>query len=152
VPIEHDRVTLTKILSIGLLIGFLLNLLGWLGNNILLQEMWQEVGETLSPVKWRDSLWHDIFSLAPDFLYGIAIAWLCVKLRTSYKTIFSASLAAGIYVSLVGGVTTYFAIANSGFIRWDLAVSSFVLVIATTLPLAILAGYLLMRGNHERNT
>jgi len=149
---EWGREMLRKVVLIGLLIGFLLNLFGWLGNNILLREMWQEVGETLPPVEWRNSIWRDIFSLAPDFLYGIAIAWLCVKLHTNYKTILSASLMAGLYVSLIGGVTTYFAIANSGFIPWKLAISSFVLVFATKLPLAVLAGYFLTRDNRVRNT
>jgi hypothetical protein len=46
-------------------------------------------------------------------------------------------------VSLVGGVTTYFAVANSGFVTWPLAFASFVLVLATKLPLAYLAGRLL---------
>lgn len=71
-PADHARVVAIKILAIGLLIGFLLNLLGWLGNNFLLHQMWQEVGETLSPVKWRSSIWRDVFSLAPDFF-----VWNC---------------------------------------------------------------------------
>lgn len=91
------------------------------------------------------------FLLHQIFLYGIAIAWLCVKLRTRDRTIISASLSAGVFVSLLGGVTTYFAIANSAFIPWKLAISSFGLVFATKLPLAVLAGYLLARGNHERS-
>ena len=132
-----------RIVTVGLLVGFLLNLLGWLGNNFLLTSFWQEVGETLAPVVWRNSIWRDIFSLAPDFLYGIAIAWLCARLRSSYRSFWSASLMSGVFVSVVGGITTYFAIANSGFIPWKLAFLSFLLVVATKLPLAIMAGYML---------
>lgn len=51
--------------------------------------------------------------------------------------------AAGLFVAAMGGLTTYFAIANSGFIPWPLALASFALVLATKLPLALLAGRLL---------
>ncbi len=138
-----NKVKASRILLVGLLIGFLLNLTGWLGNNILLKDMWVEVGEGLPVVAWRNNIWSDIFSLAPDFLYGLAIAWLCAFLQTGTYSTISNSLRVGIYVSLVGGITTYFAIANSGFIPWKLALASFLLVIITKLPLAILAGKML---------
>lgn len=80
----------------------------------------------------------------PDFLYGIAIAWLLAKLASCNDSIPITALQTGFFVSLVGGVTTYFAIANSGFIPWNLALASFVLVFATKLPLSFLAAYLLL--------
>ena len=134
-----------RICRVGLLVGFLLNLTGWLGNNFLLGSLWSTVGESLAQAPWRDSIWRDVFSFAPDFLYGLAIAWLFVALRDRYSTVLAASLRAGLFVSLVGGVTTYFAIANSGFVPWRLALASFLLVLATKLPLAVLAGRMLER-------
>jgi hypothetical protein len=131
------------VLAVGLLIGFLLNLTGWIGNNFLLGGLWGDVGASLSSVPWRDSIWRDVFSFAPDYLYGVAIAWLCVAIRPRYARAVAASLTAGLFVSLVGGITTYFAIANSGFIPWRLALLSFLLVLATKLPFAVLAGRLL---------
>ncbi len=143
----NDKVSTLKILLVGLLVGFLLNVTGWLGNNILLKDLWVQVGEVLPKVAWREKIWSDIFSLAPDFLYGFAIAWLCTALKTdSYSTILN-SIRVGIFVSLVGGITTYFAIANSGFIPWKLALASFFLVVITKLPLAILAGRMLKTTN-----
>jgi hypothetical protein len=143
----NDKVSTLKIMLVGLLVGFLLNVTGWLGNNILLKDLWVEVGEVLPKVAWRENILSDIFSLAPDFLYGFAIAWLCTTLKTdSYSTILN-SIRVGIFVSLVGGITTYFAIANSGFIPWKLALASFFLVVITKLPLAILAGRMLKTTN-----
>ncbi len=138
-----SKVSLKRLTLVGLLVGLLLNLTGWVGNNLILRGLWRDVGAVAPPVAWRDTLWSDVFSLAPDFLYGLAIAWLCVMLRARFSTALSASLRAGLFVSLVGGITTYFAIANSGFIPWKLALASFVLVLATKLPLAVLAGRLL---------
>ena len=139
-----------RILAIGLLIGFLLNLTGWLGNNFLLRDMWKEIGTAVSSIAWRDSIWRDVLSFVPDFVYGIAICWLYVKLRPNYVNALSASLRAGLFVAIVGGITTYFAIANSGFIPWRLTLASFVLVFVTKLPLAVFAGHLIDSGRQSR--
>ncbi len=136
---------LTRIIWIGLFVGFLLNLTGWLGNNLLLGSFWATVNVPDYSAAWRSTLWREIFSLLPDFLYGLAIVWLCARLRPAYSTMAAATLRAGICVSLVGGITTYFAIANSGFILWPLAFYSFALVLATKIPLAYFAGRLLER-------
>lgn len=139
-----------RILAIGLLIGLLLNLTGWLGNNFLLRDMWKEIGTAVSSVAWRASIWRDVLSFVPDFVYGIAICWLYVKLRPNYVNALSASLRAGLFVAIVGGITTYFAIANSGFIPWRLTLASFVLVFVTKLPLAVIAGHLIDSGRQSK--
>lgn len=135
--------SLIRIIRVGLLVGFLLNLFGWLGNNLLLAALWDSVSVPDYSAAWRSTLWRELFSLLPDFLYGMAIAWLCVRLRPAYGNNYVTALRAGIAVSLVGGITTYFAIANSGFIVWPLALASFVLVVLTKIPLALLAARLL---------
>lgn len=134
------RYNLSRLLWVGLLVGFLLNLTGWLGNNFLLDGMWSTVAVPDYSAAWRSTLWREIFSLFPDFLYGLVIAWLCARLRPAYDSMNAAALRAGIAVSLAGGITTYFAIANSGFISWRLALASFVLVLITKIPLSLLAG------------
>ena len=134
----------SKVLWTGLLIGFLLNLTGWLGNNLLLDDLWDEVGNQF-PSPWRKNIWSDIFSLIPDFVYGIAISWLCNYINVHTSPSPKNWLKVGIFISVVGGITTYFAIANSGFIPWKLAIASFILVISTKIPLAILAGKLLTK-------
>ena len=136
--------TRTFILT-SLLIGFLLNLTGWLGNNLLLGNLWQEVGITLQKSAWRASIWRDVFSFLPDFIYGFAIVWLIIQLNEHFKNRTMNALKAGWWISLVGGLTTYFAVANTGFIPWKLAFASFALVLATKIPLALFASKLLDR-------
>jgi hypothetical protein len=118
---------------------------GW-GNNLLLGNMWATVTVPDYSAPWRGTLWREVFSLLPDFLYGLVIAWLCARLRPAYDSMNAAALRAGIAVSLTGGITTYFAIANSGFILWKLALVSFILVLATKIPLALLAGKLIEKS------
>jgi len=134
-----------RIAGVGLLVGLALNVTGWLGNNVLLRSLWATVVVADAGAEWRASLWRDVFSLVPDFVYGIAIAWLCWALRPGARSMVSASMGAGLLVSIVGGITTYFAVANSGFIPWRLAVASFALVLATKIPFALMAGWMLER-------
>ena len=140
-PPSHAR-----LLGVGLLVGFLLNLTGWLGNNFLLGSSWASVGSSTTLTPWAASLWSDAFSMVPDYVYGVAIVWVYSLLRRNSVGATSAALQSGIFVSILGGIVTYFAIANSGFIPWTLAVSSFALVLATKLPLAFL-GARLLDGN-----
>ncbi len=134
-----------RIWTVGLLTGVLLNVTGWVGNNFVLGGLWRDVGTPLSSVPWRQSVGRDVLSFVPDFIYGVAIVWLIVAIRPRSHDYRSAAWRAGLFVAIVGGITTYFAIANSGFIPWRLAVASFVLVLGTKLPLAVLAGRLLER-------
>ena len=139
------NITVSRITLISLLTGFLLNLTGWLGNNFILGNLWQEVNISVMDSTWRNSIWRDIFSFITDFVYGFAIVWLIVLLNAHSGKKISNSIKAGLCVSLVGGITTYFAIANSGFISWKLAMASFLLIIVTNVAFAILAGKLLYK-------
>jgi hypothetical protein len=134
---------------VGLVVGFLLNLTGWLGNYFLLGGMWDQVVVPGDGSTWRASIWRDVFSFIPDYVYGLGIAWLIPRIRPSFDSYLAASLAAGLFVALMGGITAYFAIANSGFIVWRLALASFLLVLGTKLPLAVLAGRMLERDARQ---
>jgi len=135
-----------RILWVGFVTGFLLNLTGWLGNNFILDGLWAGLVVSDAGAVWRASIWRDVFSFVPDYVYGIGIAWLIARLRPSFPFWPTASITAGLFVALVGGITSYFAIANSGFIGWRLGIPSIVLVLVTKLPLALLAGWMLERS------
>lgn len=138
--IQHDR---ARVVIVGLFVGLALNLTGWLGNNLLLGSLWASVEVMPGGAAWRATLWSDVFSLAPDMVYGLAIAWLCVALRPSFEHWVSSSLSSGVLVAVIGGITTYFAVANAGFVPWSLALASFALVLVTKIPLALAAGWIL---------
>lgn len=138
-----DAALRRRVIAVGLLVGFLLNLTGWLGNNFMLGGLWQDLQMTDAYRPWRDSPWRDLLSLLPDFIYGWGIAWLCAAMRPTFRSWVTCALASGAFVALMGGVTTYFAIANSALVPWRLAFASFALVILTKMPFALLAGRLL---------
>ena len=123
-----------RILWAGLLVGFVLNLLGWLGNVFLLGPMWQEAFTGVGTTAWRDSPWRDVISLAPDFIYGIAICWLYSALAERYGTSFATALRASALVFVVGAFTTYLGIANSGLLPWGLAAATTLLAFVVFIP------------------
>lgn len=133
----------TRTIWVGVVLGFLLNLSGWLGNNFLLDSLWDGLVVTDTGAAWRASIWRHVFSFVPDYVYGVGIAWLIPRLRPEAPSWVGASLTAGLFVAVIGGLTTYFAIANSGFIGWRLALASFALVLATKLPLSVAGGWML---------
>jgi len=61
-----------RVLRAGLLVGLLLNALGWLGNVFLLGPLWRSAFTEIAATPWRESPWRDVISLAPDFVYSIA--------------------------------------------------------------------------------
>jgi hypothetical protein len=124
-------------------LGFLLNVSGWVGNNFVLDGLWDDLVVSGEGSTWRASTWRHVFSFVPDYVYGLGIAWLIPRIRPASSSWISASLAAGLFVAVIGGLTTYFAIANSGFIDWRLAHASFALVLASKLPLSLAAGWTL---------
>ena len=129
-----------KIFWIGLCIGFLLNFTGWLGNNFMLKSLWREVTVSVANPGWRETVWRHVFSFVPDFVYGFAMVWLITVLNKLSQDWLRNALTAGLVISILGGLTTYFAIANSGFIPWELAMASFALVLVTKLFDALIAG------------
>lgn len=139
------KVSSTRFVIVSIITGFLLNFTGWLGNNFLLGTWWEAVGNSAFNIEWRQTIWRHGFSMLPDYIYGFAIVYLIILMnnKAGIKTL--NSIKSGLFVSLVGGITTYFAIANSGFIPWKLALASFALVLVTKVPLAILAGKLLYK-------
>ena len=86
-----------RILGVGLLIGFLLNVTGWLGNNLLLGDLWASVEFAEGLVAWRASPWRDVFSFVPDFVYGLGIAWLVVAFRPKGWSWRTTGLIAGLW-------------------------------------------------------
>lgn len=135
-----------RILWAGLLVGFVLNLLGWLGNVFLLGPMWQEAFTGVATTAWRDSPWRDVISLVPDFIYGIAICSLYPALAVRYGATFATALRASALVFAVGAFTTYLGIANSGLLPWSLAAATTLLAFVVFMPGAWLVDRL-MRGH-----
>jgi len=51
-----------RILRAGMLVGLLLNAIGWLGNVLLLGPLWRSAFTEIAATPWRESPWRDVIS------------------------------------------------------------------------------------------
>ena len=126
--------SISKVLWVGLALGFVLNLFGWLGNVFVLGPMWNEAFAGVPTTPWRETPWRDLVSFLPDFIYGVAVSWLYVRLARSDGPSFATAVRACMLVFVVGALTTYLGMANSGLLPWRLSVATTILALATFIP------------------
>ena len=125
---------LRRALRVGLVLGLYYNILGWLGNVFLLGPLWQDAIARLPSTPWRDSPWRDAISLVPDFVYGIAVSFGYITLAHIYGATIGAALRATLFVFIVGALTTYLGIANSGLLPWTISTATTTLALVVFLP------------------
>lgn len=131
-----------SILIWTLIYGVIWNVLGWAGNNFLLEVGWDAVGAQLSPdfaPPWSP-LTHELLSFVSDFVYAFAFVWLFA--HAARKSVAHA-LALVFVLWLSGAAMTYLAIVNAGFLPLEIAVQTGILalviflVTAPILPMAL---------------
>jgi len=86
-------------------------------------------------VPLRNRTWiNELLSLVPDFIYGIAIAWLYVELARSRGPGLGTAIIAALVVWAVTVVPTYLGIANSGLLPVGLAAATTVVGVVSAIP------------------
>ncbi|MBX3703066.1 MAG: hypothetical protein KF822_04780 [Steroidobacteraceae bacterium] len=136
--------TRARILPWTLAFGLLWNVLGWLGNNLLLGEAWDAVAAQLAPsfaAPWG-GLVRELASLASDFVYAFAFVWLFARMRTQTG---GSAIALVLVIWLAGAATTYLAIVNSGFLPLSIAVKTGTLALVIFVATAPLLPWALRR-------
>lgn len=124
--------------------GLLWNILGWLGNNLLLGDAWDAVGARLAPdfaAPWS-GLARELVTIASDFIYAFAFVWLFARVQD--RTTRSA-IGLVLVIWLAGAATTYLAIVNSGFLPLSIAVQTGMLALAIFVATAPLLPWALRR-------
>jgi hypothetical protein len=112
-----------------------MNLVGWVGNQLVLGPLWKDAIRTVVPL--RERTWvNEAVSLVPDFVYGVAIAWLYIELARTRGRSFGTALTAAVVVWAVSVVPTYLGIANSALLPAGLAAATTVVGIVSAVPTA----------------
>ena len=130
----------SRVLSTGLLAGLLMNSFGWLGNQLWLGQEWDAAiaGSAFAATRQR-TLWNEVGSLAPDFVYGIALAWLCWVCAKALGTARSTSYSAAGALWLVAIATPLLGTANASFVPWRVTLLTLALALAIMVPVTELA-------------
>jgi hypothetical protein len=126
-----------RILSTGLLAGLLMNIFGWLGNQLWLGREWDAAiaGSVFAAARQR-TLWNELGSLAPDFVYGIALAWLCWICAKALGGSRTVSYGAAGMLWLVAIATPLLGTANASLVPWRVTALTLVLALAIMFPTA----------------
>lgn len=124
-----------RVLSTGLLAGLLMNIFGWLGNQLWLGREWDAAiaGSAFAATRER-TLWNELGSLAPDFVYGIALAWLCVLCAKALGDSRAIAYRAAGLLWLVAIATPLLGTANASLVPWRVTLLTLVLALVIMLP------------------
>lgn len=121
--------------------GVLWNLLGWLGNNLVLGSAWDSVNAQLVPnfAPPYSGLTREAMTLVPDFIYAFGFVWMFTQMRT--QTVASSIALAFVLELFV--LVVYLAMVTSGFLPWAVAAQTsllaLVIFVVTAPVLPILA-------------
>ena len=128
--------SLKRIWGAGVVLGFLLNLLGWLGNAFLLRGMWKAALQQVSLVElpWRQTVWKELISLLPDFVYGVVLVWLYVRLSSAYGPGIGTAIRCVGVVFVMGVFIPYLGVANSGLLPWTISMATTGWALLTFVP------------------
>lgn len=131
-----------RLLGLSLAFGVVFNLLGWLGNNLLLGEDWDAANAAVKSgfaAPWPN-LVRELATLVSDFVYAFAFVWLFLNARRQ-TVVFAVLLAIVLWAS--GVALLYIVLVNGGFLPAGVAVKTsllaLVIFVAAAPVLAALA-------------
>lgn len=124
-----------SILFWSIVLGVIFNLLGWVGNNFVLGDLWDQAGAQISHAfapPWPP-LVKEAVTLASDFVYSFALVWIYANARRR-TALFALKLA--FIVWLAGAAIVYLTLVNSGFLPFEIAAKSSILALIIFLATA----------------
>jgi len=124
-----------RVFSTGLQAGLLMNIFGWLGNQLWLGREWDAAvaGSAFAASRQR-TLWNEVGSLAPDFVYGIALAWLCWICAKALGESRGVSYGAAGMLWFVAIATPLLGTANASLVPWRVTALTLLLALGIMLP------------------
>jgi hypothetical protein len=112
-----------------------MNIFGWLGNQLWLGREWDAaIARSAFSASRQRTLWNEIGSLAPDFVYGIALAWLCWICARALGGSRRVSYSAAGLLWLVAIATPLLGTANSSFVPWRVTLLTLLLALGIMIP------------------
>jgi hypothetical protein len=132
-----------------LIYGVLWNVLGWLGNNLLMGDAWDAVNAQATPgfSPPYSGLAREGMTLVPDFIYAFGFVWAFAQMRVqTIASALSLALVLELFVLVV-----YLAMVTSGFLPWPVAAQTSVLALVIFLVTAPILPIALRRGQQQKS-
>ncbi len=142
------KVNLRQVVVLGLGIGVLLNLLGGLGNGLLLREAWAQA----IPVRPEPAMtgWPSVvIGLLSDFIFGPALVWLYAAMLPRYGANLTTALRAALLIWILGVAVPYLGIVRIGWLPPGVVAGTCAVALVSFLPAAWLTCQLYREANHH---
>jgi hypothetical protein len=119
-----------RILATGLLAGFLMNAFGWLGNQLWLGAEWKAaLADSVFAATRERTVWNELASLVPDFVYGLALAWLCVLAARTLGRQRRVAYQMAFLLWAVAIATPLLGTANASLVPWRVTLLTLLLAL-----------------------
>lgn len=122
-------VSVARLIGLSLAFGLVFNVLGWLGNNLLLGADWDAANASVKvgfAAPWPE-LVREAVELVSDFVYAFALVWLFANARRQTVS-FAVKLSVALWV--FGVALLYLVMVNSGFLPLGIAIKTSLLALA----------------------
>jgi hypothetical protein len=126
-----------RVVVTGLLAGLLMNIFGWLGNQLWLGSEWDAAvaGSAFAAARSR-TIWNELGSLLPDFVYGLAFAALCGLAARTLGPRRRVAYGMAVVLWAVAIATPLLGTANAAFVPWRVTLLTILLALIVMLPIA----------------
>lgn len=127
-----------RILGLGLVIGVYLNIMGALGNGLLLKNAWA----LAIPVRPENTMtgWPSVLvSLLSDFIFGPAIVWLYASIKPRFGDGFTTAMRAAMIIWILGVAVPYLGIVRIGWLNAGITAATSAVALVSFVPAAWLA-------------
>jgi hypothetical protein len=134
-----------RVIGAAVVLGTVLNIAGWVGNAIVLRDLWESAATIAPPGKPIEPRWlRDALSLVSDYVFAVV---LCATYAVSApgwrgpKTALALILAVLVWLAAVP--MTYLAFVSAGYLPIEVSVATSVWALATFAVFAPALPYLL---------
>ncbi len=125
---REGGVSLGRLLGVSLGLGLVFNVIGWVGNNLLLEADWDAANAGVKAgfaAPWP-GLVRELVTLLSDFIYAFALVWLFAS-SARRSVLFAVQLAFAVWAVGVG--LLYLVLVNAGFLPAGVAVKTSLLAL-----------------------
>jgi hypothetical protein len=124
-----------RIIGLGLAIGVLLNVVGVMGNGVLLRGAWAQA----MPVRPAGAMtgWLSIVvSLLSDFVFGPSLVWLYAAMLPRFGATFATAMRASLVIWVLAVAVPYLGIVRIGWLPVGVVVATSLVALVGFVPAA----------------
>jgi len=123
----------SRIISLGFGIGVFLNLVGILGNGVLLRQAWADA-IPVRPAQAMTGAMSTAVSLSSDFVFGLALVWLYAAMLPRFGATFATGARAALVIWILGVAVPYVGIVRIGWLPAGITVATALVALVGFVP------------------